>query len=301
MRSFSSVFVKSLVLLTTFGGAAVEAQPNTIATLGRIASATDESHARYFFHDIRDSISFFMQNPDQIKIYSRYTYNHPTTLAVASAPLCQGASGLPESSIVAYNESPEGSSQRKNLWLAIAACLAAHEGAEYFILKRADLMNKLDSPEAKYRKFVYGVFQVSTERGAAVHSACEPAWKKFATLSSESGAPDSYLTQQRSIPYLNDLCASGTESTASSLAALGSLEKQRFNILCGVHEIYRAATTGEANCMDPFFKSQNRYGPLRRQSAAFQKCVNQMVPALMDAGDDVEVLRRLVRKVAAPK
>lgn len=302
------LYVFTFLLLLLMSPTQAFAQPDALGTVARLAKQGDseDAHTRHFFNDVSDSVSFYMEHPEQVKYYTdQHAFRNPARLSIASAPLCKDVSGLEsdvsQRVVEAYNKSESASVTRKNFWIAVSSCLAGHEGAEAWESNGAMTMNKLDVPGIRHRKYLYGIFQLSTERGAGVDDACQPAWANFKVPESSSGSPKEYIAKQRGVPTLGDLQSKGTSPTNDSMAALGDIKNQRFNIMCGIHEIFRASAGSGGSCLDPFNHSQNRYGPLRSQTNAYKKCINRLVEPVMNAGDNVANVRTAIQLATGTK
>jgi hypothetical protein len=304
IKHLNRVFFRAVFVLAIANSSilTLHAQPNTLATVNRLADegASENALTRYFFNDVQDSIAHFMANPNEISFYTnKEGFNSRAPISIQSSPLCKKIKGLDDETIALYNLSEPGSAPRQNFWVTVAACLAAHEGAEYWLNNDNENFHKLDTSAVEHQNYLYGTFQLSTERGAAVDIACQRAWASFSILDSTSGAPKEYLTQQRDIPKLVNLHPNKDKTPhQGSLAALANPQKQRFNIMCGVHEIFRAAVSGkkeEQKCLSPFHIAQNRFGPLRRKSAEFKKCMSKLASPIMKAGKDTASIHEAIK------
>ncbi len=271
-----------------------QASPPATRTVSALAKAsyTKEGHAKYFFHDVSDALEFFLRSPSKIAVYSSTTGRFQEDAGRAnlvSSGLCSPLRGVDEKIIRSYNAAPARSAARKNFWIVTAACLAAHEGAEAWLRGNAGAMNKLDLPSVTHRKFLYGAFQLSAEKNASVVGSCQKTWKEFRLLGSPSGLPASYVAAHADLVDFSDAKSDGRSETAGAMRSLGQLHRQRFNVFAGVHELLRASVAGKS-CLDPFDRSQNRFGPLRSASPALVACLNDHAPKALEAGARLEGL-----------
>jgi len=239
------------------------------------------THLPRFFEELDSSVEHFFNNPSDIYLVDKNAPNRsPNNFAngliknVINVPMCESRSSSVSKSITASYNSADAS-KRKNFFVAASACLAAHEGAELL----ANNMNatKLDTSDAKYVKYLYGSFQLSTENGGGLQEACLKIWNKSFPA--------------KAIKFSDK--SSGTKKNSSAHQLFGRAENQTFNHFCGVHEFFRAAFAGSRSnkCFDIFNPAQSRYGPLRTRSAGFTDCLETMGRTALQSGDDINQLK----------
>jgi len=271
---------------------------DTIENMKKVASASAKGNAnlKYFFHDVADATNYFFDKKEKVYHYDGTKYAR-SSVDVANLPLCK-SSKINSSIVNEYNKTAKGSKDRKGFWSVLSACVGGLEGASYVPSETAKKFNKLDT--AENAKYIYGIYQLSVERGSPVLDACQDIWRNgYGQMASTSGAPSSHIKgQQVSLPITG--IGNGVSRNSSAVAALGYFSKQRFNTFCGVHEIFRGSsypTSGKhaqkTSCLDPFKTSWNRYNGLRGGNKALTTCVNKYGAAGLNTGNNPNSLREL--------
>ena len=294
IRSICFIFLAGMPAI--FSESALASESDVYKNLSMLASHSKAGRgngkSKYFFHDVSDSVDYFFSSPDKIYNYDGKSYSQKRQ-DISKMPLCKSFPGIPSSTMDQYNKAKPQSDDRKNFWKVVSSCLAAREGGLYMTTGQTSQFSKKDTGTSA-NKYIYGYFQLSTESRGAVDIGCQKNWKSFKLQRSSSGAPQSYLKQQNSIPYMSDL-GTGASKTSKSWSALGDMSKQRFNVMCGTHEIYRGAVKKEGgkSCLNPFKKDGNRYAAFRSGNSALKACITKYVPNAVDLGKNPDLLRDL--------
>lgn len=280
-ENFGGIVKKNLVnigfIVCFLSSALSEAYPTDTAAKLLKAAEDNESKYRHFYRDIADSVDFFFGEPKKIMTYETKTgmYSGGPLRNLLSSPLCSNEKY--SKLVTPYNGSAAASPERKAFWTVLSACVAAAEGAELWLYGKN--FNKLDTNSNP--KFLYGIFQLSTENNASVQLTCIPLWNKnFKSLASKHGAESRYLEAHKSLGTLSGV-DKGKSSNASSVKVFGDSKLQRANAFCGVHEVLRANTSNRGNCLPVFENAGNRFATLRKASDKIVECLNDNAPAAM--------------------